>query len=494
MSNPWRVVLCLLVPVLAFTARGEPPPEAGRFRVEFDSSLQAEPYSGRVYIAFSRREGREPRVGMNSWSMTTPILSQDVAGVPADGAAILDAPLANPRNFAAEGAGEFFVQAIARRNPDACAPGTGAGDLCSDVVRVSFAPASGEIVTLRLSREVEERPFRETERVRLFEMVSPSLSAHLGRERVIQAGVMLPHGFGENPERRYPVIYFIGGFGGSHRDALRMGAFFDSVEAVIVFPDATCYLGHSVFADSANNGPWGHALVNEMAPEIDRKFRGAGPERRYVTGISSGGWSSLWLQVTYPDAFAGCWSHCPDPVDFRDFQMINLYAPGANMYRDETGERRPLSRRGSQVSIWYDDFVHMERVLGPGGQIGSFEAVFSPRGEDGMPRPLFDRDTGAVDAAVAKSWEKYDIRLVVERNWPALRDKLAGKLFVYAGAMDSFYLEGATALLKESLEALGSDAVVEIVPGMGHTIHRPGITAMIRHIAEHEPAASTPVR
>jgi pimeloyl-ACP methyl ester carboxylesterase len=168
-------------------------------------------------------------------------------------------------------------------------------------------------------------------------------------------------------------------------------------------------------------------------------------------------------------------------VDFRDFQRINLYA-GENFYRDEKGERRPLARQGDRVMLWYDDFVRQETVMGPGGQIHSFEAVFSPRGADGRPLPVFDRATGKADPEVAKAWEKYDIRLVIERNWETLGPKLKGKLHIYAGAEDNFYLEGAVERLKKSLKQLGSDAEVEIVPGMGHGLHHAGWEEMMRVI------------
>ncbi|MCA1686826.1 MAG: hypothetical protein LC745_12830, partial [Planctomycetia bacterium] len=181
------------------------------------------------------------------------------------------------------------------------------------------------------------------------------------------------------------------------------------------------------------------------------------------------GWSSLWLQVTYPDAFGGVWSTSPDPVDFRDFQKIDLYAPGANVFRDPVGKRRPIARMGTRVVLYYDRFSKMEDVIGDGGQLHSFEAVFSPLGPDGRPRPLWDRATGAVDRAVALAWQKYDIRLALERGWPALGPKLQGKLHVVVGDRDNFYLEGAAALLKSSLRNLGSDAVVEVVPGRDHS-------------------------
>jgi hypothetical protein len=172
--------------------------------------------------------------------------------------------------------------------------------------------------------------------------------------------------------------------------------------------------------------------------------------------------------VTYPDSFVGTWSTAPDVVDFRDFQRINLYRPGENMFTDRDGNPRPIARQGGKPILWYKGFSDMEVVMGHGGQLRSFEAVFSDRGADGQPKPLWDRKTGAIDLEVAKSWEKYDIRLVLERNWTTLGPKLKGKLHVYMGEMDSFYLEGATRLLQRSLKELGSDAAVELFPGKDH--------------------------
>jgi S-formylglutathione hydrolase FrmB len=237
-----------------------------------------------------------------------------------------------------------------------------------------------------------------------------------------------------------------------------------------VLLDPDCGTGHHVFADSATNGPRGTALVEEFIPYIERTFPAlADPRARLLNGHSSGGWSSLWLQVTYPNVFGGTWSTSPDPVDFRDFQRINIYAAGENMYQDHSGKRRPIARMGVMPALYYDRFCRMDDVIGWGSQLGSFEAVFSPLDPDGRPRKLWDRSTGAVDPAVARAWEAYDIRLVLERNWPTLGPKLKGKLRVITGDLDTFYLEGAVKLLKESLTRLGSDAGVEIITNRDHS-------------------------
>jgi hypothetical protein len=328
-------------------------------------------------------------------------------------------------------------------------------------------------VALTIDQVYHERPFQETGQVKLVEIESRLLTAFHGRPTRLRAGVVLPASFQDHPEKRYPVVYEVPGFGGNHFMAFgRAGQKITDVagvEMLWVVLDPACRLGHHVFADSANNGPCGRALVEELIPAVETKYRGIGaPGARFVTGHSSGGWSSLWLQVSYPDFFGGVWSTAPDPVDFRDFQRIDLYRPGQNMFTDAEGKDRPIARRGKRPVLYYKPFSDMEVVMGHGGQLGSFEAVFSPRGPDGRPRRLWDRATGAVDPEVARCWERYDIRLVLERNWKTLGPKLAGKLHVYVGDEDTFYLEGAVVLLKEALKRLGSDAVVELFPGRHH--------------------------
>jgi len=483
------IAFFLFVPSTIVHAQADVSAAVGGFRVVFDEAAQKEAYSGRVYVVLGRGTRPEPRRQMTNWFNPAQTLAVDAVGVaPGAAVAVRDTALAFPKAHAEIAAGEYWVQAVARRSLDHPSPGDGPGDLYSTPVQVQFDAAAGGTLELRLTEVVAEREFRETDDTKLVEMRSALLSKFHGRDITVRAAVRTPVQWDADPDRRWPSVVMIGGFGGSHRDIGRLVPLVAGEggveDCVVIAPDASCGTGHSVFADSANNGPWGRMLIEELLPEIDRRFRTGGAASRFVTGISSGGWSSLWLVVTYPEQFAACWSHVPDPVDFRDFQQIDLYAPGANMYTDAAGARRPLARNAGKTMIWYDDFCAMERVLGRGGQISSFEAVFSARGKDGQPRPLFDRATGAVDNETAKSWEPYDIRLVIERGWagadgaPGLRERLAGKLNIYAGAQDNFYLEGAVRRLQTSLESLGSDAHVVVVEGMGHSFAPDGIASM----------------
>lgn len=446
----------------------------------------AEAYTGRVYVVLAEGGGDgEPRRHMNDWFRPPYLFSKDVTKLePGKAIVVDDSWLSYPSSWSQLPKGDYRAQAIIRKSLDTPDPGAGPDDYFSSAVDVKIGENGvSSSAELSVAKQATPRPLRETDRIKLVEMVSPSLTAFHGREYKVRAGVLLPENY--SPEKTYPVVYSITGFGGDHKVVQGIGGIVPKEMAgdvIVVVPDPSCHRGHSVFADSANNGPWGEMLVRELIPEIEKRYHGRGAAQRYVTGVSSGGWGSLWLQVAYPEEFAGCWSHCPDPVDFRDFQRTNLYEQGANLYKAPDGARRPLARQGDDVMLWYDEFCKREWVLGPGGQIHSFEAVFSPRGKDGQPETLFDRATGAVNTDVAKTWEKYDIHLVLQRNWSTLGPKLAGKLHIYAGGVDTFYLEGAVKLLKESLASLGSDAEVKIIDGMPHTLYREGNAAMFKTI------------
>jgi hypothetical protein len=443
------------------------------FRLTFDPAVCDKPFSGRVFVMFAKNEIKKLNSGEN-WFRPEPMLARDVKDWKSGAPLALGADaLAHPEPLAKLAKGMWWVQAVMDFDRGSRHFSLAPGNVYSLPKRCTLDPSTGGTVDLHLDQVYQGRSFEETERVKLVEVESKLLTKFYGRPTKLRACVVLPESFAANPARRYPAVYEIPGFGGDHTMALlvarRNPTRLSGTEVLWVMLDPECRTGHHVFADSENNGPCGQALIEELIPAVESKFRGPGNGRgRLVTGHSSGGWSSLWLQITYPEQFAGVWSTSPDPVDFRDFQRIDLTRPGVNMFVDDKGNKRPIARMGSQPVLYYKPFSDMEEIMGHGGQLGSFEAVFSPRGPDGKPRRLWDRATGAVDPEVARSWERYDIRLTLERNWKALAPRLAGKLRVYMGGQDTFYLEGAVALLKDSLARLGSDAVVEIIPGRNH--------------------------
>jgi len=456
----------------ALAQAADPTPSGVVFEIAYPSEGADErPISARVYVMLAAGDSTaEPRLGPN-WFNPQPFFARDVENWrPGETVRIDGSADGFPGSLDELEPGQYRAQAVVRLNPDTAKIGTGEGNLHGPVVAFEAPRPDGGPIELTVNQVVPPRPFRETSRIKLAECPSPLLSEFYGRPIRHRAAVILP---AVMPDHKLPTVYIITGFGGDHHSAERMIVhpglkFAENMIRVVL--DADCGNGHSTFADSANNGPRGRALVEEFIPYLEKTFPMiADPRARLLNGHSSGGWTSLWLQVNYPETFGGAWSTSPDPVDFRDFQRMNLYREGENFYRDPEGERRPLARMGTRPILFHDLFAKMETVMGHGGQLGSFEAVFSPKGEDGKPRKLWDRETGAIDPETAKAWEAYDIRLIMERNWPTLGPKLAGKIHVFMGTLDTFYLEGAVELLKGSHEKLGSDAEIEMIPGKDHS-------------------------
>jgi hypothetical protein len=441
------------------------------FQLTFDQAALDQPFTGRVFVMLTKSSPDELPSSI-SWSRPQPVFAKDVVNwKPGQPITIDGSSLYYPTPMKDVEGGEWYIAAVMDRDLGHISFSKAPGNVYAKAAKYELDPSSTGPISLTLNKVVEPRKFAESDTVKLVDIESPLLTKFHGKPMRMRAGVVLPPSFHTEPGRRYPIIYNIPGFGGNHFGAARSQRAWDmgGVEAIYVVLDPSCRLGHHVFADSANNGPVGEALVKELIPHIEKTFRAHGEtDTRFVTGGSSGGWSSLWLQVTYPDFFGGTWSIAPDPVDFRDFQRVDLTKPGANLFYEGDDQLRPLSRAGRGPAMYFKKFSDMEAIMGHGGQLESFEAVFSPRGANGKPHRLWDRASGAIDFDVARSWEPYDIRLKLERNWSTLGPKLAGKLHVYTGDIDTFYLDGAALLLQKSLRDLGSDAVVEMFPGRDH--------------------------
>jgi S-formylglutathione hydrolase FrmB len=278
---------------------------------------------------------------------------------------------------------------------------------------------------------------------------------------------------------RYPTVYWTHGFFGDERGIeTRVAQQFSSLlndhrvpPMLYVLMDESCPTGTHEFADSVNNGPWGTALTKDLIPHLEKHYRMmVRPQGRFVTGHSSGGWAALWLGVNYPDVFGGVWPTSPDPSDFHSFLGPNLRErPAQNMFRKPDGSQRILMQvDGKDIESW-EQFAKQERVLGEyGGQLASFEWVFSPRGQDGRPQQLFDRDTGAINPVVADAWEKYDIAEVIRSHVATLRPKLQEHIHLRVGTADTFHLDEPARLLDQTLKELGIRAQVTFVEGRTH--------------------------
>jgi S-formylglutathione hydrolase FrmB len=467
-----KVCLATLA-VFLFSSQGlnaQDKPAPLGFELKFTEAVSTSPITARVYVMLGDAIGiGEPRRGPD-WFQPRPFFSIEAKDWKPGDTLNLDGKAAGfPTSLDQIKPGAYRAQAVIRLNLDQNSVG-GDGNAYSTVQAVTLDPKKGGSFALTINTIAKSKPFPETDRMKLVELPSPLLSAFYKRPVKHRAGVFLPEG--DHSVKR-PALYIIPGFGGD-ADMIRMisrnGRFGFGKEMIRVVLDPDCYTGHHVFADSATNGPRGEALIKEFIPYLEKTFNAIPePGARLLNGHSSGGWSSLWLQVTYPDFFGGTWSTSPDPVDFRDNQQIDLYDGKANFYKLTEGTPRPVARMGTKAMVFVEPFSQMEDVLGDGGQLSSFEAVFSPLDKAGRPRKLWDRKTGVIDPVTAKAWEQYDIRLILERNWATLGPKLKGKIHVTMGDLDTFYLEGATILLKQSLEKLGSDASITLVPGKDHS-------------------------
>jgi hypothetical protein len=232
---------------------------------------------------------------------------------------------------------------------------------------------------------------------------------------------------------------------------------------LIVMPqDPTPYYDDSYAVNSANVGPYGDAITRELIPYVEQQFRGIGEGwARTLFGGSTGGWRALAVQIFYPDLFNGTWSFCPDPVDFRYFQLVNIYEDDNAYYPNSEWKHHPIRpvMRGvdDQVLMTYKDASTVELVLGTrgrsGGQLDIFQAVYGPVAEDGYTRLLYDKRTGVIDKGVVDYWrDNYDLRHILERDWATLGPKLRGKIHIYMGDMDTFVLEEAVLLMEQFLE------------------------------------------
>ena len=227
-----------------------------------------------------------------------------------------------------------------------------------------------------------------------------------------------------------------------------------------IIPDGAGPFGDPYQVDSANNGPYGEALTQEVIPFIEKTYRCIGrPEARFTTGGSTGGWVSLALQIFYPDYFNGCWSQCPDSVTFERFELIDLYGE-PNAYANRFGFERPSTRTidGDTVSTVRHE-CQLERVLGRGGRWelsgrdwASWNSVYGPRGTDGLPVPVWNGKTGEIDKTVVEHWKKYDLKLYLEKNWSTLGPRLTGKINVWVGDSDDYFLNVAVRRFKDSMD------------------------------------------
>jgi hypothetical protein len=472
-----KAVRLLVLPLLVSLACAQSTPQHLFFHVTLDPGTQAA--SGRLLIFLEPAGGAQGPMSQFKPSASS-VASKEIADLKPGATVDVDVDdLAFPGPFSSLKPGTYQVHAVLDVGHTYVYAGPAAGDIESAVVPLTdWTPGAGSEPTLVLNHVDGEPPSRPlpmapdilaaAEKATVpIDFVSPVLTAFSGREVHIRGWVVVPPGYAEHPEEHYPTVYWTHGFG-AKLDTIRPYALIMASRMaagkmppmIWIFLDESLATGTHEFADSVNNGPWGQALTAEFIPWIEAKYRmDAKSTGRFLQGHSSGGWATLQLQVNYPKIFGGTWSGSPDPSDFHDFSEIDLYAPHANVYRKPDGTPWPIVRDHAQVMATFEEFAHQEAVLNPyGGQVASFEWVFSPRGADGRPLPMFDRNTGDVHPEVVAYWhDHYDLAHIVEANWATRGDDLKGKIHLMVGTADTFYLDGAAHRFEAVLNKLGGD-------------------------------------
>ena len=462
------------------------PASAGpRIEIAFTRDARTEPVTGMVYVAISRDKARPP---IEQTSPTgAPLFSRFVEGLaPGEPAAITASDRGHPiRSLRDLPAGEYWMQPFVnvytrfaradgktvwlhndqwegqdwKRSP---------GNLIGDPVKVTFDPASIAPIRLVAARAIPpiEVP-ADTAMVKRIKIQSEILTRWWGQPMFLGATVLLPNGYDAHPNVRYPVNYIQGHFSLAAPGGFGRGGEFDRLWLgertprfiYVTLQHPTPYYDDSYGVNSENNGPYGDAILKELVPAIEARFRAIGqPWARLLSGGSTGGWIAAAQQVLYPDFYGGSFASCPDSVDFSYHQIVDIYKD-ANAYYVDKGwmkVERPSERRpdGSIESMMKDE-NWFELVVGDksrsGGQWDIWEATYSPAGPDGYPLRIWNKETGEIDRSVAERWRKYDLRQILETNWTVLGPKVANKLNVYVGDMDSYYLNDAVERLNDFL-------------------------------------------
>ena len=540
-STPRAAVLALLLlPAAAAAAPQGAAPSPTRFEVTLPAGRGAGPLDGRLLLFVSTLPADaspEPRFQVNEQDVTQQVFGIDVEGWKSGTTRTLgkDAsgyPLLRVSEIPP---GEYTVQALLHlyetfRRGDghvvklpadrgegqnlARAP----GNLYSRPRRVRIGAGT---VKIALDEVIPPIPKpADTRYVKHLEVPNQRLTRFWGRPVSLGAVVVLPEGWHDHPEQRYPLVIAHGHFQPTYEEMReappdpslppvdleglrvhcpnghegagctrygyerlvqeRAHAFFKVWTSpgfpraiVLVIQHANPYYDDSYAVNSENLGPYGDAITLDLVPEVERRFRGLGPWARALHGGSTGGWEALAAQVLYPDSYNGAWAACPDPIDFRHYLTIDLYAD-ENAFRS-SGPWRTTPRAASRdylgrVRSTVEQESRLELALGTrsrsGGQWDAWEAVFSPVGKDGYPRRIFDKSTGVVDREVAASWrERFDLVHVMRRDWATLGPKLRGKIHLMVGLSDNFFLNDAVYRAEEFLSTARPPADAEFLYG-----------------------------
>ena len=477
-----------------------------RFEVSFSQAVSATPVDGRVFVFLSTDDRSEPRFRVRESGVD----SQQVFGVDVDSlapgqAAVIDhSTLGYPMPSLNQiPPGDYYVQALLNKYTTfhradgftvkmAMDEGEGQqfdtkpGNFYSEVQRFHVDPAAGGVVRISLTKIIPPiEPPKDTPWIKHLRIQSQLLTKFWGRPMYLGAIVLLPDGWDTHPGAHYPLLVDEGHFpydytgfspnppspamtGGARARAENSYRFFQDWTSgrmprmlILLIQHANPYYDDSYAVNSANVGPYGDAITQELIPYVEKQFRGIGQGwARGTFGGSTGGWEALASQVFYPDFYNGTWSFCPDPVDFRKYQLVNIYEDKYALWTEGPWTRLPRGEMRQTDEIILTTMENEQRhtnVLGTHGRSGEqmdiWQAAWGPVGPDGYVKPIWDQYTGLIDHQVAEYWrDHYDLRYILDRDWKTLGPKLVGKIHVFVGTRDTYYLDLAVKLLQESLE------------------------------------------
>lgn len=512
-----RIAISSIVAFTIFVQQGgvNAQRSALSFAISFPVERSRAPLDGRLLLLISTDGSQEPRMQINDSVKTQQVFGIDVDGLKPGQRAVIDAgAFGYPvKSLDRVPAGTYRVQALLHkyetfRRADGhtvklpmdrgegqhwnLAP----GNIYSKPVQITIDRRKAQTVTIILDQEIPRiEPPKDTKYIKHIRIQSKKLSEFWGRPMYLGANILLPEGFDTHPNARYPLMVFHGHFpytfGGfrettpdsdlkpDYSERFKLSGYNRIVQEyahkfyqewtgsnyprflIIEIQHANPYYDDSYAVNSANLGPYGDAINHELIPYIEEKYRGIGEGwARFTYGGSTGGWEALATQIFYPDMFNGCFAACPDPIDFRAYTVVNIYEDKNAYYLDSRWKRTP--RPGHRdylghVSATLEEMNHRELALGTksrsGDQWDIWQAVYSPAGADGYPKPIWDKLTGEIDRSVAEYWrENYDLGHILKRDWAKLGPKLEGKIHIYCGDMDNYYLNNAVYLVEEFLK------------------------------------------
>ncbi|HEY8187304.1 MAG TPA: alpha/beta hydrolase-fold protein [Pyrinomonadaceae bacterium] len=499
------------------TAELKTEPASGlSFSISFPETSSREPIDGRILLLVSTDNSKEPRFQISEDLNTQQVFGVDIDGLKPGQEVVVDSsafgyPLSSLSDLKP---GDYWVQVLLHRyetfkrsdghtvklpmdRGEGQQWNRAPGNLYSTPQKITVRPNDDRTIKITLDKVIPpiEAP-KDTKYIKHVRMESKLLSRFWGRPMYLGANVLLPEGFDSHPNARYPLVIFHGhfpaDFGGfretpadpnlkpDYSERFHLAGYNKIQQEyaykfyqewtgpnfprmiIIEMQHANPYYDDSYAVNSANLGPYGDAITYELVPFIEKQFRGLGKGwARFMYGGSTGGWEALAAQIFYPDEYNGAWGACPDPIDFRAYTVVNIYEH-KNAYHAEAPWKltpRPGKRNYlGELAATLQEMNYMELALGTnsrsGGQWDIWQAVYSPVGKDGYPKPIWDKMTGQIDSSVAEYWrEHYDLGYILRRDWKKLGPKLEGKLHIYVGEADNYYLNDAVYLVDAFLKS-----------------------------------------